>query len=473
MALSDANIQPVLTRNQSARAIADTDVTKARYPTPLNEFARLNALHDLRILDTPADERFDRIARLAAMHFGTPLARITFVDKDRTWYKACFGVEATESPRELAICAHTVMSNEVLVSCDLAQDPRFCESPQVTGEPHLRFYAGAPIALGDGMRVGSLCIIDVEPRVDFSSDDRKFLTDLAEIAVHELELHKQIATRDQSLQVAERQLVAAQDAKRRFLSLVSHELKTPLNHILGFGRIIAEEGLGSLGNQNYVDYANCVCQSAERLEGLISRVLSYSSAEAGDLQLTESHIDTAAMVAKCRRLVDLQSKAAQVDIAISFGEQAPPGLFADEVQVEEVLVQVLDNAIAFSPGGGTVELTVDQSPAGGVSICICDLGPGVEPGEIDRLMIAFTQGDESLSRTHEGIGLGLPIARAIMELHGGTLTLASRQGGGTIVQAAFPAQRKRSERSAAPSPTRDDVSDAPAALEIVDLDAIR
>ena len=268
------------------------------HPVPLNEVARLSALRDLGILDTPVDPRFDRITRIAATHFGTPLARITFVDEHRTWYKSCHGPGAKESPREIAICSHAVMSNEVLVSCDLAQDPRFRDSPQVVGAPHLRFYAGAPIILKDGMRVGSVCIIDFEPRGRFSDEDRTFLTDLAEIAVHELELHKQVVHRDQSLQDAERQIATALDAKKRFLSLVSHELKTPLNHILGFGRLIANLDADALGRENQAEYANCICQSAERLEALIRRILSYSSADAGDLILSETIIDTAAMVAK-------------------------------------------------------------------------------------------------------------------------------------------------------------------------------
>ncbi len=427
----------------------------------------MNALRTLNILDTPSDERFDRIARLAATHFGTPLARITFVDEDRTWYKACFGTKAVESPREIAICAHTVMTNEVLVSGDLSKDPMFCNSPQVVGEPNLRFYAGAPITLQNGMRVGSLCIIDIKPRHDFSVADRAFLTDLAQIAVHELELHAQISRRDRSLQDAARQIETARGAKQRFLSLVSHELKTPLNHVLGFGRILAGQALGSLGNEQYVDYARCICQSGERLEGLISRLLTHSSAEAGELRLAETTITTASLASKCRGLMALQSSAAGVAVDISISESAPAGIFADEVQVEEVVVQLLDNAIAFSPAGTSVELSVESAKNGGARIRILDRGPGVEPAKVERVMTAFAQGDESLSRSHEGIGLGLPMARAILELHGGTLTLGHRPGGGTIVEAVFPAHRNRAAPQLATTP-----GGAETASETIDPDTV-
>lgn len=421
------------------------------HPVPLNEEARLSALRNLGILDTPTDPRFDRITRLAAIHFGTPLARITFVDEHRTWYKSCYGPGATESPREIAICAHAVMSNEVLVSCDLSQDPRFRDSPQVAGAPHLRFYAGAPITLKDGMRVGSLCIIDLEPRSDFSDEDRMLLTDLAEIVVHELELHKQIVHREHSLLDAEREIATAQNAKKRFLSLVSHELKTPLNHILGFGRLLANMDPDALEHETRAEYANCICQSAERLEALIRRILSYSSADAGDLVLSETVIDTGAMVAKCRGLVEPRARAAEVEVKVADSNPAEHHLFADDVQIEEVLVQVLDNAIAFSPSGGTVELAVGSTQTGGIAVRVFDRGPGVDPGEVERVISAFAQGDESLSRNHEGIGLGLPMSRAIMELHGGSLTLEARPGGGTVVEAAFPANRCRSGSEGAPS----------------------
>ena len=160
------------------------------YPVPSNETQRLQSLLDLGILDTPPDERFDRIVRLASGHFDMPVCRVSFVDVDRNWFKASVGMAVSQAPRAIAICSHAIMEDGVLVSRDLAEDPRFSNSPQVTGGPKFRFYAGAPIILGDGMRVGSLCIMDKQPHPEFTQDDAVYLADLAAIVTHELELHR-------------------------------------------------------------------------------------------------------------------------------------------------------------------------------------------------------------------------------------------------------------------------------------------
>ncbi|MFK8035939.1 MAG: putative bifunctional diguanylate cyclase/phosphodiesterase [Hyphomicrobiales bacterium] len=161
-----------------------------KFPMPDNEKERQARLVDLEILDTPADERFDRIVRLAANHFLMPVCRVTFVDEDRNWFKASVGVNATQAPRSIAICSHAIMQDEVLVVPDLKKDSRFAASPQVVGGHLFRFYAGAPITVGDGLRIGSLCIMDNVPHPEFSEQDAQYLADLAHIVAHELELHK-------------------------------------------------------------------------------------------------------------------------------------------------------------------------------------------------------------------------------------------------------------------------------------------
>ena len=413
------------------------------FPTPINEEARLDALHWLKILDTPQDERFDRIVRLAAAHFGTPMARITFVDRTRTWYKSCVGPAAGESPRSVALCAHTIMADDILVSCDLSQDARFCDSPQVIGGPKLRFYAASPITLDDGMRVGSLCLIDVVPRISFSDEDRAFLADLAQIVVHELELHRLSVGRKSSLDDTKRRLAIAGSAKERFLNMVSHELKTPLFHILGLADILASQQLGPLGNEAYVDFARSLCTSAEHLDALVNRVLNYASAETGELRLSETTVATLAVVNKCLELVRLRGATAKVKVRFSIDEDAPAHIFVDEVQYVEAVVQLLNNAIAFSSHDEVVVLHCRSARDGGLCTGVLDRGIGFQPDRIEHLLDPFTQGEEGLSRSHDGMGLGLTVTRAIMELHGGKLVLANRADGGACAEVTLPSGRNR------------------------------
>lgn len=131
---------------------------------PANEAERLRALRELLILDTPPEQRFDRIVQFAAEEFDMPVAMLTLVDSARQWSKSCVGVDHCEIDRDHAFCAHAILNAEVMVVPDTLADPRFVDNPMVLGDPHVRFYAGAPIENGPGLRIGTLCLIDTQPR---------------------------------------------------------------------------------------------------------------------------------------------------------------------------------------------------------------------------------------------------------------------------------------------------------------------
>jgi GAF domain-containing protein len=154
-------------------------------PLPHNEKQRLKALRDLVILDTPAEERFDRISAFAAQEFGVPMALVSLVDRDRQWFKSNFGLEARETPRDISFCGHAVTLSEPLVVPDALEDPRFADNPLVTGHPHVRFYAGAGLRLPYGQVVGTLCVMDRRPR-DFDRLDIAILCSLRDLVVEEL-----------------------------------------------------------------------------------------------------------------------------------------------------------------------------------------------------------------------------------------------------------------------------------------------
>ena len=154
-------------------------------PIPADEDERLAALRELLLLDTPPEERFDRLARFAAEQLDTPIALLTLVDGQRQWFKSRMGLEATETPREISFCGHAILKNELFVVEDASRDPRFADNPLVTGEPHIQFYAGAPLKLPGGQNVGTLCLIDNKPRT-LDDIDLAILGSLRDLAVEEL-----------------------------------------------------------------------------------------------------------------------------------------------------------------------------------------------------------------------------------------------------------------------------------------------
>ena len=153
---------------------------------PKDEARRLRSLHDLLILDTPPEERFDGLTAYASALFNVPIALVSFVDAERQWFKSRVGMDACQTDRDISFCGHAILEDEVMVVEDARGDPRFADNPLVTADPSIRFYAGAPIVLSDGTKPGTVCIIDRRPRV-LDEADLAHLRELAQVAAQELE----------------------------------------------------------------------------------------------------------------------------------------------------------------------------------------------------------------------------------------------------------------------------------------------
>lgn len=153
-------------------------------PIPIDELLRLETLRRLNILDTEPEERFDRVTRLAKRIFGTSISLVSLVDAERQWFKSRQGLEATETPRDISFCGHAILDDEILVVNDTLEDERFQDNPLVTSDPNIRFYAGYPLSAPDGSKLGTLCVIDPEPR-DVTQEDVKLLAELGKMIEEE------------------------------------------------------------------------------------------------------------------------------------------------------------------------------------------------------------------------------------------------------------------------------------------------
>ena len=152
---------------------------------PANERQRLKALRDMKVLDTPPEERFDRVTRLAKQVFATKIALVSLVDENRQWFKSRQGLDADETPRDISFCGHAILDDKIMVVNDAVKDERFCDNPLVCGNPNIRFYAGYPLAAPDGSRVGTLCVIDEQPR-DITREELRLLRELGRMIEEEL-----------------------------------------------------------------------------------------------------------------------------------------------------------------------------------------------------------------------------------------------------------------------------------------------
>ncbi len=229
-------------------------------------------------------------------------------------------------------------------------------------------------------------------------------------------------------------------AKAQLLANVSHELRTPLNAVIGFAEFMADQGLGTLGNPGYLDCARDIRESGYQLLRMINDLLDLSKIEAGNAELREDTVDLRELVGLCLRTVDPQARRADLTIDAELPEQLP-GLKADERKLKQMILNLLSNAIKFTPAGGRVELAVFIEERGDLIIQVRDNGIGIAPGDVPRAMETFSQVDGSINRKYGGTGLGLPLTRSLIELHGGALELESALGEGTTVSLRLPARR--------------------------------
>ena len=404
---------------------------------PVNEAQRLAALERYAILDTPAEVSFDRVVRIVARIFAVPIAMVTFIDKDRQWFKACFGTDLRENTRALSFCSHTILSDGVMVVPDALLDERFRDNPVVL-DMGLRFYAGVPLRTADGHNIGTLCIYDLKPREGLSAEQRETLLDLAASVVDNLEARLtaqwaaraelQLAKVNQELAERLEQVKDLNAAQQRFAADASHELRAPLTLIQGnIDLILAHPNLDAGEREIALNEAK---NEAERLGRLVTDMLHLVRNGADQ---TQDHVslDFEKTVRLC--LEELRPLAHAHTLKVNLESKAHVIGQAD--RIKQLVLILVGNALKYTPPSGRVTIiTTDLEHE--VELRVEDTGIGVGEQELERVFERFYRTGVARNQFPDGTGLGLPIARSIVESHGGSIWMESvlDQGSRVIVR---------------------------------------
>jgi PAS domain S-box-containing protein len=323
---------------------------------------------------------------------------------------------------------------------DLTKDPNFPRS-------HVTENIGITSAIGFPVLVGS----EVAAVLEFFSEDAIEPDEAALDAM--THIGKQIGRVIERAE-AERQLLTAKEAAERadrtkgeFLATMSHELRTPLNAIIGFSEVMGQELFGPLGHATYKEYLGDIKTSGTHLLNIINDILDVSKAQAGMIELADDSVDLTEIIETCLRLLKPRAKEKGLTLEVDLPATATR-IRGDRQRLNQVLLNLLSNAVKFTNQGSiTVRLRCDQED--GIVLQFIDTGIGIAEADLERIMEPFTQADSTLSRAHEGTGLGLPLSRVFVEAHGGELSIKSVFAKGSIVTVRLPSERLLSAADAA------------------------
>lgn len=358
----------------------------------------------MEILDTEADERFDRITRLVADLLDVPIALVSLVDEHRQWFKSRVGLDATETPREVAFCAHAILGDDPLVVQNALDDERFRDNPLVQGGPNIRFYAGAPLLLRNEIRLGTLCAIDTKSRV-LTDRERMLLQELSRVITDELVLHQRNQElRTLTVQLADEQLHLreANNSLENFAYMTAHDLRAPLKSIVNLCDLANDAS-----HTERLEFLSIVRKEADKAERLVTKYHRFSRLRSAtpdwdSVQLSE--------------VVSAARTTAGPDMAVSVRGDAT--VAGDRVLLEQLLVNLLENARKHG-AAGDVEISIQEN-APAVTLHIRN--PIDHPVDTsDALFDAF----QRASKERSGAGLGLAIVARIVELHGGQAAASS------------------------------------------------
>ncbi|HWH00191.1 MAG TPA: GAF domain-containing sensor histidine kinase [Pilimelia sp.] len=395
-----------------------------RPPEPADEPARLRALHELNVLDTPPEPDFDHIVALAARICGVPMSLVSLVDADRQWFKARLGVDQAEVSRDASFCAYAILGRDLMVVPDATRDARFADNPAVTVNPGVRFYAGAPLVTTDGYPLGTLCVVDAEPR-RLTVDQLRALRALARQVTAQLEL-RHLAT---TLRRASDRLHAFERRIDDFAGLAAGELRAPLTGVRAYLARLAG------GEEPDPDLAEAVRAAARRhapaLSRLVDDLLMVAGAE-GEPGLRMRQVDLTRLTERAVQAVRPIANAKQVWMLHQPGPDLP--VLADPVRLEQALMHLLFAAVKYTPEGGRVQVATEVEAGPAVRVEDLDSPDGARPDLFEH----FYYGAIAQPPGTAGPDQGLAVTKQILDVHHATLALSDRPGKGTSLHVVFP-----------------------------------
>jgi signal transduction histidine kinase len=387
---------------------------------------RLAELRRLAVLDVVGDRELDEVVKLAAEVCGVPVAMVTVHTDTEQKHAAKIGTTIAALSREQSFCSETLARGELLEVPDATVDPRFADLDVVTGDPGIRFYAGVPLISATGLVLGTVCVLDTQPR-ELDDTMRAALTALARHVVGEWEMRAESAL-IWDLAARAGEVDRLQD---EFLALISHELRTPLTAIRGYLELLhGTDDQDPAAGRRMVEV---IARNADRLVALIDNLLLTAQVSSG-LDMQWADIDVAELLERVGK--QFHGVAAERGLRCQMDTTGPIMVRGDGHRLTQAIDHLLFNALKVTPRGGLIRMSVAVGSR--VVIEISDTGAGISASEQLRLFDAFYRTESSRTLQVPGAGPGLAIVKAVVVAHRGDVEVASSPGQGATFRISLP-----------------------------------
>lgn len=386
---------------------------------PADEVQRLLALNEYSILDTLPEKEYDDITYLASQICRTPISLISLIDDKRQWFKSHHGLNATETPKEIAFCAHAINDKyNIMVVADSREDERFFDNPLVTHDPFVIFYAGIPLINSDGFPLGTLCVIDNKPN-HLDDSQIKALKALSSQLMKLFELRKKSAeleTRIFEIEIQNKGL-------DKFARIAAHDIKSPLANIVMLTEMF-EDKYSEILDEEGLELLKFISNSSLKLSLLIEGILKYSK----NTMLLSERKEAISIIKVINELIPLIDPKREVKLYINTENDIL--LYVNKVAFEQILINLLANSIKYNDKSVTNIAVNIEDHADFVKINIIDNGPGIKREDMERVFQVFETTSNLDKSGERGNGIGLATVKSLVEGLGGCINLFSEKGKG-------------------------------------------
>lgn len=398
---------------------------KFELPSDATEADRKRLLAAYEILDTEPEPYFDDIVKLASQICGVPMAAISFLDGKRQWFKAATGLGVRETPIEYSFCAHAVGEQSGYLEInDAREDDRFMDNPLVSGNPNIQAYAGATLRTANGTPLGTICVIDTQPR-DFTEEQSEALQILSKQVMTQLLLKVQV----KHLEAQKRHLEALNAQLDQFAYIIGHDLQAPIRHQASFAKVIMEDFETKLPDE-VVGLLKEIIDAGGRSKEIISDINEYLHTVArANANLEKASvkdvIEEALQVSKAYDLCDVEVES-----------EIAEDVMVAKVPMRHVLLNLINNAVKYSNKDRCALSLRIYEHKYSVFIDVGDNGPGIKEMDQKRIFQLFKRGTNVTGQP--GRGIGLAIAAKLLQVHDGSISVKSELGRGAIFTICMP-----------------------------------